>query len=351
MNRIDSFLELVVKQNASDLHLVSGNPPRMRLLGEVQPVRYRSLTPQETWDLILEVMPAQKKDHFERKGNVDFAYHVHDSARFRVNVFRHFDGIGAVFRVIPDKILTLDELRMPPVLKSLARRRRGLVLVTGPTGSGKSTTLSAMIDHINSERKGHILTIEDPIEAVHRNKGCLVSQREVGSHVKSFAQALRSALREDPDIILVGEMRDYETISLAVTAAEVGILVFGTLHTTTATAAVERIINVFPAGEESYIRTTLSTSLCGIISQQLLRRANGKGRIAAAEILINNSAASNIIRSGKADQLMSVIQAGAMQGMQSLDHALRKMLDAKLITGRDAYAKAIDKGQFEQFLD
>jgi twitching motility protein PilT len=243
----------------------------------------------------------------------------------------------------------LDDLRMPAVLKTLARQRKGLILVAGPTGSGKSTTLAAIIDFINRERKGHIITIEDPVEHVHGNKGCLMSQRELGDHTDSFAQALRSALREDPDVILVGEMRDLETISLAVTAAEMGILILATLHTNGAAAAVDRIINVFPPGEEPYIRTMLSTSLCGVISQQLVKTADNRGRLAAVETLINNSAASNIIREGKTEQLENVIQAGALQGMQNIDTALRRLLDEKMITGEEAYRKARQKSNFEQY--
>lgn len=349
MSRVDAFLDLLVKQSGSDLHLVSGNPPRIRLYGEIHPIKYRELTESETEDLLFEIMPDRVKAVFEEKGGADFSYELADVSRFRVNVFRHLGGIGAVFRAIPNTITELDELGMPAVLKTLARQRKGLILVAGPTGSGKSTTLAAMIDFINRERKGHIITIEDPVEHVHSNKGCLMSQRELGDHTDSFAQALRSALREDPDVILVGEMRDLDTISLAVTAAEMGILILATLHTNGAAAAVDRIINVFPPGEEPYIRTMLSTSLCGVISQQLVKTADNRGRLAAVETLINNSAASNIIREGKTEQLENVIQAGALQGMQSIDTALRRLLDEKLITGEEAYRKARQKSNFEQY--
>jgi twitching motility protein PilT len=351
MSRVDTFLELVVKQNGSDLHLVSGNPPRIRLYGEMFPIKYRDLTADESQQLLYEIMNDRQRDQFESEGDIDFAYEVPGLSRFRVNVFHHIDGMGAVFRAIPSDIKTLNELGLPPVLKNLARQRKGLILVTGPTGSGKTTTLAAMIDFINTERKGHILTIEDPVEFLHRNKGCLISQREVGSHTKGFADALRSALREDPDVILVGEMRDLETIGLAVTAAEMGILVMATLHTSGAPASVDRIINVFPPGEEPFIRTMLSTSLCGVVSQELIRRADGQGRVAAIEILINNSATSNIIREGKTEQLDNAIQSGGMQGMQSMDNALRRLLDAKLITGDEAYLKARHKADFERFID
>jgi len=349
LSRIDAFLELVVNQGGSDLHLISGNPPRMRLHGEIYPVKFRTLNETEALDLLFEIMPEQKRLDFDLHGNVDFSYHIPDVSRYRVNVFKHIDGVGAVFRVIPDKILTLDDLNLPAILKSMCRQRHGLVLVTGPTGSGKSTTLAAMIDHINQERKGHIITIEDPIEYVHNNKMCLISQREVGAHTKKFTHALRSALREDPDVILVGEMRDLETIALAVTAAEMGILILGTLHTNSAAATIERIINVFPAGDEPYIRAMLSTSLCGVISQQLVRQADGRSRVAAVEVMLNNTAVSNIIREGRPEQLQNVIQSGSMQGMQSLDSALRKLVDEEIITGIEAYKKAHHKEHFEQY--
>lgn len=349
MSRVDAFLELLVKQNGSDLHLVSGNPPRIRLYGDIHSIKYRELTDSETRDLLYEIMSHRVRNIFDEKGGVDFGYDLAGHSRFRVNAFRHLDGIGAVFRYIPDKIITLEELRMPPVLRTLARQRKGLILVTGPTGSGKSTTLAAMIDFINSERKGHIITIEDPVEHVHKHKGCLISQREVGDHTESFASALRSALREDPDVILVGEMRDLETISLAVTAAEMGILILGTLHTNSAASAIDRVINVFPPGEEPYIRSMLSTSLCGVIAQQLVKTADNRGRLAAVETLINNSATSNIIREGKTEQLENVIQGGALQGMQNLDKALRRLVDEKLITGDEAYRKARLKANFQQY--
>ncbi len=349
MSRIDTFLELLVKQGGSDLHLVSGNPPHVRLIGEVRPVKYRELEIAETQDLLQEIMPAALTDRLEERGNVDFSYEVPNLSRFRVNVFKHVRGLGAVFRAIPSEVQTLDDLGMPPVLKHLCRQRKGLILVTGPTGSGKSTTLAAMVDFINNERQGHIITIEDPIEFVHHNKNSMVSQREVGQHTKNFASALRSTLREDPNVILVGEMRDLETIHLAVTAAEMGILVLGTLHTNNAAATVDRIINVFPPGEEPYIRTMLSTSMVGVVSQQLARTADRRGRVAALEILINNPAVANIIREGKTEQLDNVIQSGSLQGMQSLDTALRRLLDAKVISGDEAYLKARHKADFDRY--
>jgi twitching motility protein PilT len=349
MSRINAFLELLIKQNGSDLHLVSGNPPRLRLLGEIHPIKYRVLTEHETQMLLYEIMPERHQDLLQENGNTDFSYEIPGLSRFRVNVFRHIDGIGAVFRAIPRDIPSFDDLKLPSVLKSLARQQKGLILVTGPTGSGKSTTLAALVDFINAERKGHILTIEDPVEFIHQNRNCLISQREVGEHTENFVDALHDALREDPDVILVGEMRDLETISLALTAAEMGILVLATLHTNGAAAAVDRIINAFPAGDEPYIRTMLSTSLCGIISQQLVRCADNKSRLAAFEILINNAATANIIREGKTEQLENVIQGGALQGMQSIDMTLRRMLDEKLISGEEAHLRARNKSAFEQY--
>jgi twitching motility protein PilT len=347
MSRVDVFLELVVKQNGSDLHLISGNPPRVRLNGDTHAIKYRTLTPDETHDLLYEIMNGLQQETFEKHNGVDFAYEVAGLARFRVNVFQQLRGMAAVFRVIPSDVKSLNQLGLPPVLKNLCRQRKGLVLVTGPTGSGKSTTLAAMIDFINSERNGHILTIEDPIEFVHKNKGCLISQREVGSHTPRFADALHSSLREDPDVILVGELRDLETVHLALTAAEMGILVMATLHTSGAASTIDRIINVFPAADEAFIRTMLSTSLVGVISQQLVRTADRKGRVAALEIMINNAAVANIIREGKTAQLDNVIQSGSMQGMQRLDTALKRLVDAKLISGDDAYNKARIKSDFE----
>jgi len=351
MARVDAFLDLLVKQGGSDLHIVSGNVPRVRLLGEIHPIKYRELSEQETSQLLDEIMPKHIRTKFDADGGVDFAYEMINVSRFRVNVFRHADGIGAVFRAIPNKIPTLDEIKLPQVLRNLSRQRSGLILVTGPTGSGKTTTLATLINHINEERNGHIITIEDPVEYVHPNQQCLISQREVGLHTESFAEALHCALREDPDVILVGEMRDLETISLAITAAEMGILVLGTLHTNGAAASVDRIINAFPPRDKSYIRTMLSTSLCGIIAQQLIRTADGKNRVAAVEVLINNSATANIIREGKTEQLESVIQGGALQGMQAFDTVLRRFLDEKLITGNEAYRVSRNKSSFEQYRD
>jgi twitching motility protein PilT len=351
VKRIDSFLELVVNQKGSDLHLVSGQAPRLRLYGELLPIKYRELTVEETTALLQETMTEQVSKTFATRYNLDYSYDAAGIARFRVNVFRHLHGLGGVLRVVPTAVPHLDELGLPQVVKTLCRERRGLILVTGPTGSGKSTTLASMIDFINRDRKGHIITIEDPIEFMHTSNQCLISHREVGHSTPSFAAALHSALREDPDTILVGELRDLETISLTITAAETGILVFGTLHSNGAAATIDRLINVFPASDQPRIRTMLSTSLTGVIAQQLVRRADGKGRLAALEILLNNTATANMIREGKAHQLGGVIERGALLGMQSLDHALRSMFEAKLITGNEAYRKAIHKTEFEQFCE
>jgi twitching motility protein PilT len=351
MQRIHTFLDLVLTQGGSDLHLVAGNPPRIRLHGIAYEVKYRELTADDIYNLVFDLIPEQLHSYFKEKGNVDFSYDYGASGRFRVNVFQHLGGLGAVFRVIPTEVISLNKLGLPPVLKNLTRHRKGLILVTGPTGSGKSTTLASMIDFINDERHGHIITIEDPVEFLHNSKKCLFSQREVGTHTQSFSKALMSALREDPDVILVGEMRDQETIHLALTAAEMGILVMATLHTNGAAAAVDRVINAFPAGEEPYVRTMLSTSLIGVISQQLVRKIDNKGRLPAIEILINNAAVSNLIREGKIDQIENVIQSGGMVGMQRMDTALMRMVDAQQISPEEAYFKARVKSDFESLLD
>ena len=351
MQRINTFLDMVLQQGGSDLHIVAGNPPRIRLHGVAYSVQYRELTADDVYDLVFELIPPQCLAEFKERGNTDFSYAYSDRARFRINVFQHIGGLGAVFRVIPTNVLTLNQLGLPPVLKNLTRHRKGLILVTGPTGSGKSTTLAAMIDFINAERRGHVITIEDPVEFIYKSKQCLFSQREVGTHTSTFSRALMSALREDPDVILVGEMRDQETIHLALTAAEMGILVMATLHTNGAAASVERIINAFPPGEEPYIRTMLSTSLIGAISQQLVRRADNKGRLPAIEILINNTAVSNLIREGKIDQIENVIQSGGMVGMQRMDTALMRLHDAKQITAEEAYFKARNKADFEHLVE
>jgi twitching motility protein PilT len=283
--------------------------------------------------------------------SADFAHAIPEVARFRVNVFRHLNGIGAVFRGIPSKALSLEELKMPRALHELASATRGLILVTGKTGSGKSTTLAAVIDAINTRVKGHILTVEDPIEFVHQRKSCLISQREIGVHSASFADALHSALREDPDAILVGEMRDLETMSIAMTAAEMGVLVMGTLHTNGAAATIDRVVNIFPSDKQDHVRNMLSTSLRGVVSQQLVKKKDGTGRAVALEILTNTSAAANLIRQGKLEQLESVMQSSAREGMCTMDNSLKRLFDEGVISGEEAYLNAFDKAKFEQNKD
>jgi len=351
MAAIDAYLLEILERRGSDLHFIAGDLPRIRLHGELLPLRQEPLDPEFVKNALYEIMPKPAVERFESRDGADFAYTIPDRARFRVNVLRHLNGMGAVFRAIPSKALTLDELGMPDVVRQLCRSPNGLILVTGKTGSGKSTTLAAMIDDINSRLRGHILTIEDPIEFVHQRKNCLISQREVGVHSPSFAAALHSALREDPDVILVGELRDLETMSIAVTAAEMGILVMGTLHTNGAAQTVDRMVNVFPADKQSHVRTMLSTSLRGVISQQLLQRADKQGRVVALEILVNTPAAANLIRQGKLDQLENTMQAGAQYGMRTMDTSIQQLLDQRLITGREAYRKAINKAKFEAVKD
>ncbi len=351
MARIDEYLAEVITRKGSDLHFIAGDPARIRMYGELQPLRPELLKADFVRELLLEIMPQKALSRFEDKDGADFAYQVAGLARFRVNILRHLNGMGAVMRVIPANALTLDQLGMPDAVRNLCNIQSGLILVTGKTGSGKSTTLAAMIDDINTRTRGHILTIEDPIEFVHHRKNCLVSQREIGTHAHSFAAAVHSALREDPDVVLVGEMRDLETISIAVTAAEMGVLVMGTLHTNGAAATVDRIVNAFPTDKQPHVRTMLSTSLRGVVSQQLIPRSGQPGRVAALEILVNSPAVSNLIRQGKLDQLETTMQSGAAQGMRTMDAAIQQLLDARAISGRDAYRKAINKQRFEAYRD
>jgi twitching motility protein PilT len=344
---IDSFLGEVLDKRGSDLHFIAGDPARIRLFGDLSALRPDRLEAAFVKDALYEIMPKPAQDRFESKDGADFAYTLAERGRFRVNVMRQLNGMGAVFRAIPSKAYTLDELKLPESVRNMCRANQGLILVTGKTGSGKSTTLAAMIDDINSRVKGHILTIEDPIEFVHLRKSCLISQREIGVHSQSFAHALHSALREDPDVILVGELRDLETMSIAVTAAEMGILVMGTLHTNGAAQTVDRMVNVFPSDKQSHVRTMLSTSLRGVVSQQLLQKADKSGRVAALEILVNTSASANLIRQGKLDQLENTMQAGGAFGMRTMDTAIQQLLDSRQVTGKEAYKKAINKAKFD----
>jgi twitching motility protein PilT len=345
--KIDEFLEEILKRDGSDLHFMAGDPPRIRQYGKLSALRAERLGTDFVREAIYEIMPRKALDRLETRDGTDFAYSLGSLARFRVNVLRQLNGMGAVFRAIPSKAQSLEQLRMPEAVRNLAKVSSGLILVTGKTGSGKSTTLAAMIDDINARIKGHILTIEDPIEFVHPRKSCLISQREVGAHAESFAAALLSALREDPDVILVGELRDLETISTAITAAEMGILVMATLHTNGAAATVDRIVNAFPADKQNHVRTMLSTSLRGVVSQQLISRKGVPGRVAALEVLINTPAAANLIRQGKIDQLETTMQSGAAAGMRTMDAAIEQLYDQGLISGRAAFEKAINKTKFE----
>jgi twitching motility protein PilT len=351
MANIDKFLQEALKQRASDLHFVSGDPVRARVNGSLQILMDEHLTIETVQEAMFEIMDGKTQNEFNKHDAADFAYNIPEVSRFRVNIFRHLNGIGAIFRAIPAKALTLEALGMPPVIHKLCKQTSGMILVTGKTGSGKSTTLAAMIDSINRNVKGHILTIEDPIEFVHKTQNSLISQREIGIHSDSFAAALHSALREDPDVILIGEMRDLETISIAVTAAEMGILVMGTLHTNGAASTVDRIINSFPADKQSHIRTMISTSLRGVVSQQLLPTKHKPGRVAALEVLINTSAVANLIRQGKLDQLETAMQSGGATGMQTMDSALMALVQKDAISGLDAYQQATNKSKFDRVKD
>jgi twitching motility protein PilT len=350
MAQIDAFFKLMHDHGASDLHLAAGSQPILRIRGELERIKYKILENDELKGLLYEITPEEKIKLFEETGDLDFAYEIPGLARYRANFFRQLNGVGAVFREIPSKILTVDDLGLPMVIKRLALLSKGLVLVTGPTGSGKSTTLAAIIDHANRSRKDHILTIEDPVEFVHKSINCAINHREVGRHTRSFSAALRGALREDPDIILVGEMRDLETVSLAVEAAETGHLVFGTLHTINAAKTVDRIIEIFPADQQAQIRATLADALRAVVAQTLFKRIDVKGRVAAIEILIATHAVRNLVREGKTFQIPSVIQTGKKFGMQSLDDAIMEFLKKGWISGEEAYNKCIDKEKFKPFV-
>ncbi len=340
---ISDLLAFSVKNKASDLHLSAGLPPMIRVHGDVRKINVPTMDHTQVHDMVYDIMNDGQRKVYEETLECDFSFEIPNLARFRVNAFNHQRGSGAVFRTIPSKILTLEQLNCPAIFKEIADTPRGIVLVTGPTGSGKSTTLAAMVDYINENEMGHILTVEDPIEFVHTSKKCLINQREVGPHTLSFQNALRSALREDPDVILVGEMRDLETIRLALTAAETGHLVFGTLHTSSAAKTVDRIVDVFPAAEKDMVRSMLSESLRAVISQTLCKTKDEQGRVAAHEIMIGTPAIRNLIRENKVAQMYSAIQTGQNIGMQTLDQNLQDLVRRNIISANEARGKAANK--------
>jgi twitching motility protein PilT len=349
---IDSFFEVLVEQGASDLHIGEGQPPKIRKHGDVMPIREEAITRDEAAYMLSEIAGPESWAIFEERGDLDFAYEMDAHSRFRCNFLKQANGYGAVFRLIPTKIATLEQLGIPPVVKEFGHLRGGLVLVTGPTGSGKSTTLAALIDYINANFSRHIVTVEEPIEFVHSNKRSIITQREVPVNTVSFPAGLKAALREDADIVLVGEMRDLETISLALTAAETGLLVFGTLHTNNARKTVDRMVDVFPANKQAQARTMLANSLRGVLAQLLLKKTPeaGGGRVAVNEILIANPAVSAIIREGATQKLQDVIVAGKGQGMQFMDDAIWALLQQGIVSPHEAFMKAIDKNLFKKFL-
>jgi twitching motility protein PilT len=350
MATIDKFFKALKEQGGSDLHLQAGQPPKFRVHGRLEPLNMPPLSNAEAGKLLDEILDEKKRRKFKENWDLDFSYEVPGVARFRCNYLQCQNGVGAVFRIIPTKIKTIEDLGVPPVIKKFCELRAGLVLVTGPTGSGKSTTLAAMIDHINQNQSQHIITIEDPIEFVHENKKCVLTQREIGADSESFATALRAAARQDPDVILVGEMRDLETISLAITSAEMGNLVFGTLHTNSAAKTIDRVIDVFPEDQQAQIRTMLSVSLMGVVAQLLLRRADGSGRVPVNEVLIGSPALSAIIREGAIHKVISYIESGRGEGMQLMDDSILQRLKAGDTSPNEAYLKAADKSRFEHLL-
>jgi twitching motility protein PilT len=350
MAYIDQFFEVLINAGASDLHLGETQPPKIRRYGDVIPIRQEVLTHEEMAYMLSEIAGPERWQRYEETGDLDFAYEMNEASRFRCNFLKQTGGYGAVFRLIPTKILTLEQLGIPEIVKEFGRFRSGLVLVTGPTGSGKSTTLAAIIDYINTNYTKHIITVEEPIEFVHPNKQSIITQREVPEHSISFAAGLKAALREDTDIVLVGEMRDLETVSLALTAAETGLLVFGTLHTNNARKTVDRMIDVFPSDQQAQVRTMLSASLRGVLAQLLLKRCDGGGRLAVNEILIVNTAVSAIIREGATQKLQDVIVAGKGEGMQFMDDAIWDVMLKGMVSPHEAYMKAIDKNRFKVFL-
>ena len=350
MAYIDQFFDVLVEAGASDLHLGEGEPPKIRQHGAILPIRNEALTQEEMAYMMSEISGPERWSRFIETGDLDFAYEMNADSRFRCNFLKQSKGLGCVFRLIPTKIMSLDKLGIPPVVKSFAELRGGMVLVTGPTGSGKSTTLAALIDFINTNYTRHIITVEEPIEFVHVNKKSIITQREVPEHTPTFAQGLKASLREDSDIVLVGEMRDLETIQLALTAAETGLLVFGTLHTNNARKTVDRLVDVFPADQQSQVRTMLANSLRGVVAQLLLKRCDTGGRLAVNEILVVNTAAASIIREGATQKLQDVLVAGKGEGMQFMDDAIWSVMQQGMVSPVEAYMKAIDKNRFRPFL-
>lgn len=350
MAKIDGFFKLMNAQGASDLHLCSGHPPSLRIRGEMERIKFRELPHNELTEILYEITTEDKIKVFEETGDVDFAYELPGIGRFRTNFFRQSRGIAAVFRQIPSEILTLDQLGMPPILRRFASLEKGMVLVTGPTGSGKSTTLAAMVDYANKTRKHHIITLEDPIEFMHPSINCIINHREIGCHTRSFAGALRATLREDPDIILVGEMRDLETVSLAMEAALTGHLVLSTLHTQDAIRTINRIVEIFPADVQDQVRSTLSETLKGVIAQTLLKRSDGRGRIAALEILVVTPAVAHLIRERKTHLVESVLQTSKRLGMQALDDSIENLLKKRVVSAEEAFEKCVQKEKFVGYL-
>ncbi|RLB83396.1 MAG: type IV pili twitching motility protein PilT [Deltaproteobacteria bacterium] len=350
MAKIDAFFKLMNDQGASDLHLVAGQQPALRIRGEIERIKYKPLDNDALRSMVYEIAPEEKIKRFEETGDIDFGYEIPGLARYRANFFMQRNGVGAVFRQIPNNIMGCEQLGLPPVISKLAGLPRGLVIITGPTGSGKSTTLAAIIDEANRLRKDHIITVEDPIEFVHESQGCIVNQREIGVHTKSFSTALRGALREDPDIILVGEMRDLETMSLAIEAASTGHLVFATLHTSSAMKSVDRMVEVFPAEQQAQVRSGLADSIRAVIAQVLFKRIDRKGRCPALEILIATPAVRNLIRESKTHQLPSSMQTGKKYGMILLDDAIMDLYNRGWISAEDCYNKSNDKQRFRPLL-
>ena len=342
---ITQLLAFAVEQGASDCHLSSGEPPMLRIHGDVKKLDHAPLTQEQVHSMVFDIMSDAHRKLFEETRDVDFSFEMGDIARFRVNIFMQRKGEAAVFRTIPTKILSLDQLGMPPVMKELCRKEKGLILLTGPTGSGKSTTLAAMVDFINNDFEGHVLTIEDPIEFVHKSRKCLINQRELGPHTLSFANALRAALREDPDVILVGEMRDLDTIQLALTAAETGHLVLSTIHTSSAPDTVNRVIDVFPPSQQAQIRTQFAESIEAVITQTLVKKKGG-GRVAAVEIMTGSTAVRNLIREGKIHQLPGTMQVSQKDGMQTMDMALMDLVGRGVVTKEEAQSRSITPNLF-----